>query len=56
MDAATFQTSFRTEIAKEDFSGTEDEFEKQLLTNFDVKAEEKLKKILTDRLDSASIG
>ena len=56
MDVPTFQTSFRTEIAKEDFTGTEDEFEKKLITNFDGKATEQLKKILEKRLDSATIG
>ncbi len=56
MDVPTFQTSFRTEIAKEDFTGTEDEFEKKLITNLDGKAEEQLQKILEKRLDSATIG
>ena len=56
MDAPTFQTSFRTEIAKEDFTGTEDEFEKKLITNLDGKAAEQLQKILEKRLDSANIG
>lgn len=56
LDIPSFQTVFRDEITKDDFSGTEEEFEKHLLQNFDTKGEEKLKKILEDRLDSTQIG
>lgn len=56
MDIPTFQTSFKTEMTKDEFLGTPKDFEDQLLKDLDAKSQEKLKKILTDRLESATIG
>ncbi len=56
MDAPTFQASFKTEMTKDEFFGTPKDFEDQLLKDLDAKSQEKLKKILTDRLESATIG
>jgi len=56
MNSTDFEMSFRAEVTKDEFFGTAKEFEDQLLKDLDIKAVEKLKKILTDRLETATIG
>ncbi len=56
MDVPAFQALFKTEMTKDEFFGTAKDFEDQLLKDLDAKSQEKLKKILTDRLETATIG
>ena len=56
IDDVAFHAEFKKETTKEDFLGTNSEFEQLLLQNFDTKWGDVLKKILEDRLDQNNIG